>query len=110
MAEVDFSHAKIEPSGFDANYVNPTARNDVSLSASSGWIYNSSAGTIGNIYSTKLVNEAKQIVYQYQGTFSASGTEFYMGTGDYTLWRVFNISFNTGDTYIFQVKADLICQ
>lgn len=112
MAEVDFSHAKIEPATTGwMTFINPTSVAYVTLSAASGNIYNSSGTTIGNIFATRLVNEQKQLVYQYQGTFSASGTEFYMSTGQsHSAWRVFNISFNSGDTYLFQVKADLICQ
>ena len=112
MAEVDFSHAKIEPATTAwENFINPTSVAYVTLSAASGFIYNSSATTIGNISATKLVDAQKQLVYQYQGTFSASGTEFYTTTGQaHSAWRVYNISFNSGDTFIFQVKADLICQ
>ena len=115
MAEVDFSHAKIAPatSYSGSTTVNPTANSDVSLNPTGYYLYNSNGSSISSaIYPTRLVNTQKQMVFQYQGTFTASGTEFYVITvGSYmAAWRVYNISFNSGDTFIFQIKADLICQ
>lgn len=108
MAMVDFTNAKIEPA---TSSYNPTFTVDVGLSnnilSSSGSIITTGASRI------RTVNEKKQIVYLYQGTFTTSGTEFYIqySTSEitYTNWRVYNISFADGDTYLFQVKADLIC-
>ena len=108
MAMVDFTNAKIEPA---TSMNNPTYTTDVGLNnsilSSSGSIITSGATR------TRIVNEQKQLVYLYQGTFTASGTEFRIqmetGQGIYTSWRVYNISFADGDTYLFQVKADLIC-
>lgn len=115
MAEVDFSHAKIAPAtSFNGSTtVNPTANSDVSLNPNGYYLYNSNGDSISSaMYPTKLINTAKQMVLQYSGTFTASGTEFYVRTvGSYmAAWRVYNISFSSGDTFIFQIKADLICQ
>lgn len=121
MAEVDFSHARIQPvaypgigqgsfSGYTA--INPTGKSNVSLNMTSN-LWNGNGGSINNGTITGLVNEKKQLVFQYQGTFNASGTEFYIihyGNYEMGAWKISNISFSSGDTYIFQIKADLICQ
>lgn len=107
MAEVDFSHARIQPW-----YNNPTIKSNLCLNTA--YLYDITAYTteigIGNC--TQLVNQQKQLVYQYQGTFNTSGTEFGVWTLGGTIggWKVSNISFSSGDTFIFQIKADLICQ
>lgn len=118
MAEVDFSNAKIEPMADGAWSLfpskNPTIRANVSLSQ--GTLYAISGSTLSTIASgsvTQLVNQQKQLMYLYQGTFTASGTEFYvMNTSSSTEvsgWRIYNISFNSGDTYVFQINATLVC-
>lgn len=112
MAEVDFSNAKITPSTL-SGWVNPTVNSDISLNPSGYYLFDSNNTQIsGAIYLDKLLNTQKQLVIQYQGTFTASGTEFYVRTVSSYMagWRVYNISFNSGDTFIFQIKADLICQ
>lgn len=112
MAEVDFSHARIEPSTLTT--ANPTEKYFLSLNTNRLYAYGGTAYTteIGIGTCTQLVNQQKQLVYQYQGTFNTSGTEFGVWVLGGTLagWKVSNISFNNGDTYIFQIKADLICQ
>jgi len=111
MAEVDFSHAKIVPATSYAGSTslrNPTYNSGVTLAMTSP--HNSSGQEIVSTYNVvELVNQQKELAYLWTGTFNASGTEFYMvynGAG----WRIYNISFNSGDTFIFQIKADLICQ
>ena len=111
MAEVDFSHARIEPWSNNSN--NPTTSACVSLAGMTD-LFNSSIQSISStITRTNLVNQQKQLVYQYSGRFTASGTEFYLVAYDgsfYNGWKVSNISFSSGDNFIFQIKADLICQ
>ena len=116
MAQVDFTNARIEPYtgtlGGRTN-VNPTAHekvmiyNDVSLTDSSGNAV-SSGYTV-----TTLINQQKQLMVLYNGTFSASGTEFYIlgipNSNQICGWRVYNISFSSGDTYVFQINATLVC-
>ena len=111
MAEVDFSHARIQP--WSNNSKNPTTSASVSLGGMTD-LYNSSIQSISStITRTNLVDQQKQLVYQYSGSFTASGIEFYLVAYDgssYNGWKISNISFNSGDTFIFQIQADLICQ
>ena len=110
MAEVDFSNARITPLNI-TNSINPTTGIDLSLSSgvySSSWANIVTGGSI-----TRLINTGNQLVFLYRGTFTASGTELYVGAGytNYNYgWKISNISFNSGDTYIFKIRADLICQ
>jgi len=121
MAEVDFSNARIEPVAYPgigqnpfASYsaINPTGKANVSLAMSANlWNASSTSITTGATQ-TRLVNESKQLTYLYQGTFNASGTEFYIiyyGSNTMGAWKVLNISFNSEDTYVFQINADLVC-
>ena len=119
MAEVDFSNARIEPCNVvitSSTNVNPTKFTNVSLWNNPLYIYSVSQGhttAIGNGTETRLTNQQKQLVYLYQGTFSASGTEFYILNSDsssHAGWKISNISFNSGDTFVFKIRADLICQ
>lgn len=121
MAEVDFSNARIEPVAFPgigqstfSNYtaVNPTEKQNVSI-AMTAQLYNANSAVISrNGQISRLTNERKQLTYLYQGTFNASGTEFYIiDYGNYKMgaWRISNISFSAGDTYVFTINATLTC-
>ena len=109
MAEVDFSNAIIAPSDMQSR--NPTVREYASLNTA--WIRNSSGTAIGSGNYTMVSEEQTKVVFQYQGSFSASGTEFYIiynYMSNYSGWKISNISFNSGDTFNFKIQADLICQ
>ena len=121
MAEVDFSNARIEPVAFPgigqgawAGYsaINPTGKEYVSLSQS-GNLYDANGANItSSTSSTKMVSEKKQLMYLYQGTFNASGTECYKifyGNNKMGAYKISNISFQSGDTYVFMINADLVC-
>lgn len=113
MAEVDFTNAKIEPvSNLGGGLYNPTAAANVSL-ASTNYLCDSSLNNIASLTRTQLINQQKQLMFLYQGTFTASGTEFYIygvsGSTRVGAWRIYNISFSSGDTFIFQINADLVC-
>ena len=110
MAEVDFTNARIEPSSL-GNWVNPTNAADVSLNNYSYYLLDSSGSSISSALSpTQLINQQKQLMFLYQGTFTASGTEFYIRpTSSLSGWKVSNISFNSGDTFVFQINATLTC-
>ena len=120
MAEVDFSNAIIEPwegvpslgSTLDSwARVNPTWQDTVTLAKSTA-LLGVGGNTISTATITRLINEQKQLVYQYSGTFTASGTEFCFGYavgGSIAAWRVRNISFSNGDTYNFTINATLTC-
>lgn len=118
MAEVDFSHAKIEPMAVGVwseypNTKNPTEGNNVTLTGSMVIFRNGGVAYTISYTRTDLVNQQKKLVYQYQGTFPTSGSEFHLFnriSSDVYGWRIYNISFNSGDTFVFQIQADLICQ
>ena len=105
MAQVDFSNAVIEPAGTK----NPIGTVYVNLRNTSGYLRNASGTTIGSGSYSSLVSESKQYIIQYRGTFSASGTEFYVYSANDGKWRVSNITFNSGDTYEFMINATLTC-
>lgn len=109
MAVVDFSNARIEPVGTKSIFGN-NSNSHLNLRDSfrnaSGTVINS--GTI-----TQVVSAQNQLLYAYSGTFAASGTEFYIGqsisSGSIVhAWRISNISFQSGDTYSFQINASLL--
>lgn len=103
MAQVDFSNAHITPYGN-----NPTSVYNTGL-AGITYFYDSSNNTISsNVSSTTLKSESAEMIYRISGSFSASGTEFYFGNGSTKCWRVTNVSFSSGDTYSFTVKASII--
>lgn len=113
MAEVDFSNARIEPASsyMSLSLRNPTVIANVALSYNNA-LYNASGTAITSSFNrTQLINQQKQLMYLYQGTFSTSGTEFYIVGSDDSLaaWKVSNISFQAGDTFIFQINATLTC-
>lgn len=107
MAEVDFTNARIEPSGTE----NPATDAYVQLNTYA--FYDSSTNMVnsGTSSRTQLINQQKQLMFLYQGRFTTSGTEFYIyqGTNYLRRWKVSNISFNSGDTYVFQINATLTC-
>lgn len=107
MAQVDFSNAIIEPiiSG------NVNSSSNYYLNLNNGTLANGSGNSIVTSNSKNvLINEKKQFLILYQGTFTASGTEIYIRASDYSgWWRIRNISFSSGDTYLFQINATLTC-
>ena len=112
MAEVDFTNARIAPAtsypGGSTAY-NPTYDAYVSLTKYNKFV-NAGGGNITSSFNrTTVKDQQKQFVLMYNGTFSANGTEFYI-LGDAGAWRVYNITFSSGDTFVFSIKADLICQ
>lgn len=106
MAQVDFSNAILSlPSSFF-----PLKTVDAALYGSG--LYNANNQQINSNYTSQIiVNEEKRLVIAYSGTFNASGTEFYFGAVAQIgqKWKMSNISFNSGDTYVFQVPITLTC-
>ena len=106
MAQVDFSNATIE---IDTTYStrNPAGTSYINIS---GVITDAGENTIAVTSTSGLINESKQYMVQVLGTFTASGTEFYFQANrGYARWKVSNISFSSGDTFVFQVNASLVC-
>lgn len=105
MAQVDFSNAIIEP---DSRRTKPpVADADVSLNLE--YWYDDTDLVSDCTSRTRIVNEQKQMVYQYTGSFVKNGTYFYMDTAYNGGWKISNISFNAGDTYNFTINATLTC-
>jgi hypothetical protein len=109
MAEVDFSNARIELDTRKPD--NPTVAENVALTLAGGRLYDASGNSIVSSYNiSNLINQQKQLMYLYHGTFNASGTEVYLTTTNFgTGWKITNISFQSGDTYVFQINATLVC-
>ena len=112
MAEVDFSNARIEPATIYKSETMVNATINSNLSLDNGFLRNVSGSSIStDVQRSVLVNEKKQLMYLFQGSFSASGTEFYVykSDGGKAAWKISNISFSAGDTYVFQINATLVC-
>ena len=58
-----------------------------------------------------LTATPKNLVLSYSGKFTANGTEFYFGpgSGSANKWKMTGISFQSGDTYNFQIPVTLTC-
>lgn len=108
MAQVDFTNARIAPATLGGS--NPTKNAYLNLNTTA--LVDASDNVIVSGYSSQLIkNEQKQFVYMYSGTFTTSGTECYLRYATTSgWWKISNITFSSGDTYQFSIKADLICQ
>lgn len=110
MAMVDFTNARLELASTNPSipsvgktYLN---LNNAILRDSNGIQICSNAST------SILINEQYKFVIRFAGKFTASGTEFYIcDTASIATprWKMSNISFNNGDTYVFQITANLTC-
>lgn len=102
MAQVDFSNALYAigtESGIKKTYA-----------GTSGTFTDSSGNSVATISSSSLTQDQdKSFVRVTTGTFTANGTEFYFNDSG-LCWRVYNINFNNGDTFSFQVSAELVTQ
>jgi len=108
MADVDFSNARIEPFGT----ICPAAYSYLNITTNSS-LRDANDTSIASNHATRDINDQKQMLTTYYGTFTASGTEFYLyqytnlGVGK---WKISNVSFNSGDTYMFNINAELVCE
>jgi len=115
MAEVDFSNARIEPLtafGSYTNIVNPVSLYGYLSLTYGSYLYDVNDNTIASMTATVLTNTSNQLVVSFRGTFTTSGTEFYIIGASYPRacgWKISNISFSAGDTYTFQINASLVC-
>ena len=107
MAQVDFSNAHIVPFG-----LNPLVGvTDVGLNSASSFFDFSGNNITSSLQATVYETAPKYLIYRYTGTFSASGNEIYIHhVYDFTntRWKISNISFNSGDTFDFKIKANII--
>lgn len=108
MAAVDFSNAHIQPY---AN--NPIKEQNVAI-----WIPSnanditdaSGTSVCSAVTKTSSTPDEYTLIYTYNGTFNTSGTEFYLTVHDGSAvkyWRIYNISFASGDTFSFSINAKL---
>lgn len=107
MADVDFSNAVL-----DVNYSNPLAMERFFDFDYTSYLYDINSNRINqNETISRITDTATKASFLYTGTFTASGTEFYMGQyfggGIGGTWKVSNISFASGDTYSFVVDIEL---
>ena len=100
MADVDFSHATMSVN--TTNSRRPISEAYVTLADNPPELYNFS-GTIITTSGTRseIRNTPSVLSYLYTGTFTASGTEFYMGA-----FKISGVSFSSGDTYSFIIDIE----
>lgn len=108
MAFVDFSNAQLHlPSSPTFNITN-----NGNVCLSNNVLTNASGQTIVSNYNHSItINEQKKQVHQYTGTFTASGTEFYLGDklAVNQKYKITGISFQNGDNYSFEIPVTLTC-
>ena len=104
MAQLDLSNAHITPIYPPANiasYLFLNSGNYLFFNENGTQITEGSSGSI-------LVEQTSYFKIYYSGTFTASGTEFYIGRVNLQpIWRVSGVSFSVGDTYAFTIRADI---
>lgn len=108
MAQVDFSNAVIEICTGVSRSLPVIRMANIGTYSYDRRLWDSNLNRISSNESiTTPVENRYQKSLLYSGTFTTSGTEFYLFDTDsrnYS-WKVSNISFNAGDTYYFQVDA-----
>ena len=108
MALIDFSNAVLHLPTSTSFYVLTEA--DAGLNGY--YLYNSGGTKIStNEGCLKIKDEQYLSVLSYAGNFTASGTEFYLGSRSNISekWKITGISFQSGDSYSFQIPINLIC-
>jgi hypothetical protein len=103
MADVDFSSAVL-----DANTYPMRGGNYMGLSDDRLW--DSSFQVINTNRSVRIItNTITKVSVLFSGTFTASGTEFYLGylSAYERGWRVSNIAFSSGDAYSFVIDIEV---
>lgn len=103
MAQVDFSNALLEPRSGQKPI---TESYNLYLNNTSYLFDSNGANVVTSPSKSTLVSTPSKVTILYSGTFSASGTEFYMCNSSDKQWKVSNISFNPGDTYSFAIDIE----
>lgn len=111
MAQVDFSNAILRPQKTSLNRTS-FDRPYLALAQNGAHIINANSVDVANVSGIDLiVNAEKQFVVQYTGTFTASGTRFFISYGSADMgearWMMDNVTFASGDTFVFQIKVQL---
>lgn len=105
MAIVDFSNAVIEP--FSGS---PFLSASISL-GSGTYVTDINNQSIADNQSRTVKRSAtNELIIQYSGTLTASGTAMYISNNfnPPIHWRISNISFASGDTFNFQIVANMV--
>ena len=102
MAIVDFSHAVIECKNQTAYRTGNLCLDSTSLTDGSQW------GSVAND-SVQVQYGTDSATFVHTGTFTASGTEFYIREEYWHTapWKISNINFDNGDTYSFQLTLNI---
>ena len=108
MARVDFSNARIEflnKNVYNASYWALTGLGGTNFYK----LYDSEGIAIASGNTPTVVPNDKGFTVTRTGTFTASGTEFYLhyNTTPNQICRISNIAFMEGDTYSFDIKVDV---
>lgn len=110
MAQVNFDNAIITP------YTsNPASASHLALYRGDQAYYKCVDINGNSVVSSRtmtLVSESTSgFEVLFTGTFSTSGSEFYIKIYymNAFYWRISNISFASGDTFNFKIKANLTC-
>ena len=109
MAQVDFSHAVLEP----YTGIKPLSMDqNLAIEACGSLVSSSKQSVVTNLAINTLSETATRKIKTYNGTFSTSGTEcylyWYFGIGNEAIyWRISNITFSAGDTFSFAIQIDV---
>lgn len=97
MAQVDFSSAVLTKP-------NTSAWSTANLKLNDNALKDANNNLIASPTITRT-NTATRLTHNYSGSFTASGTEFYIG--NLSGWYVSGISFSAGDTFNFAIDIDI---
>ena len=107
MAQIDFTNAVLEPNGT----YKPMTFDWLMYTWGDDYLFNAGKSSISTGSQTVVLNSPTKATIVKTGTFTASGTEFYIGYYDRVStqipWKVSNISFNAGDTYSFAIDIEV---
>lgn len=103
MADIDFSHAVLQPLQKPMNKLN-----NLGLTANNCYIFmDYGLGYESNPTRTVLINTPTKISILFTGGIGSNGTSFYIGnaTNDF-IFQVTNISFSAGDSFSFVIDIE----
>lgn len=104
MAQVDFSNAVLDVYRSEK----PMTHNDYLRLQNHGFFYNGGSVNEQSGSVSVITNTPTKVSLLYTGTFTASGTEFYIAyTANAGTFKVSNISFSAGDTYAFVIDIEV---
>lgn len=110
MAQVDFSNAVLDVIGNNKPMAD-TYYNYMNLGNSGIFFDTTETNRVNTNNSvSQIVNTPTKTSFLYTGEFTASGTSFHMQYQYYSyyyMWKVSNISFNSGDTYSFIIDVEV---